>query len=306
MVAYIFPGQGAQYVGMGKDFYDNSSAARKVFNKADALLGFAISKLCFEGPQDLLARTDKAQLAILVTSVASLEAFRQKNSDIKADFTAGLSLGEYSALVAAGALSFEDSLNLVKKRAGIMRGVSEKNPGKMLAVIGLDAAIIDKLCGEAGIEVANRNCPGQLVVTGRKEDIDKFYALASKEGAKRLIELEVSGAFHSRLMEEARLRLAEELKDIHFKLPSTISVVSNVTARPFSSTDEIRNNLALQVRSSVLWEDSMRYMLSFGVKSFFEIGPGKVLKGLARKIDSGLQVVSIEKMEDINLVAGNH
>ncbi|MEK6715383.1 MAG: ACP S-malonyltransferase, partial [Candidatus Omnitrophota bacterium] len=274
-IAYIFPGQGAQYVGMGRDLYEKLPVSREVFDKADKILGFSVSRLCFEGPQDALGETRNCQLAILVTSIAALEAFntepRTRNSELK--YAAGLSLGEYSALVAAGAISFEEALILVRKRSELMSEASERFPGKMLAVLGLDLETVKNLSKQTDIEIANLNCPGQVVVTGKSQNIDSFSALAKTEGAARLVELEVSGAFHSKLMSEASVKFKQELERANFAIPK-INVISNVTARPFASIEVLRTNLALQVKSSVLWEDSVRFMAAAGVKKFFEIGPG--------------------------------
>lgn len=306
-IAYIFPGQGAQYVGMGRDLYEKLPVSREVFDKADKILGFSVSRLCFEGPQDALGETRNCQLAILVTSIAAFEVFKTSikyqvsppaagQASIK--YAAGLSLGEYSALVAAGAISFEEALILVRKRSELMSEASEKFPGKMLAVLGLDLETVKNLSKQTDIEIANLNCPGQVVVTGKSQNIDSFSALAKTEGAKRLVELEVSGAFHSKLMSEASVKFKQELERANFAIPN-INVISNVTARPFVSIEDIRINLALQVKSSVLWEDSVRFMLAQGVKKFFEIGPGRTLKGILRNIEPAVEVVNIEKAEDI-------
>lgn len=299
-IAYIFPGQGAQYVGMGRDLYEKLPVSREVFAQADKILGFNLAKLCFEGPQDVLGATKNCQLAILVTSIAALEAFNSKlrTQNLELNYVAGLSLGEYSALVAAGAISFEEALILVRKRSELMSEASERFPGKMLAVLGLDLEIVKNLSKQTDIEIANLNCPGQVVVTGRSQNIDSFSALAKTEGAKRLVELEVSGAFHSKLMNEASVKFKQELERVNFAIPS-INVISNVTARPVASIEALRTNLALQVKSAVLWEDSVRFMLAGGVKKFFEIGPGRTLKGILRKIDAALEVTNIEKAEDI-------
>ncbi|MFQ5680628.1 MAG: ACP S-malonyltransferase [Candidatus Omnitrophota bacterium] len=303
MIAYIFPGQGAQYVGMGKDLYQGFSVARETFDRADDVLGFGISRLCFEGPQEELAKTENCQLAILVASIAAYRAFANNSLNLKfrvPNYMAGLSLGEYSALVVGDALSFDDALALVKKRAEFMARAAQRYPGAMLAVIGLAEEAIKELCDASGVEIANRNCPGQVVVSGKKQAIDKFSRLAEQAGARRIIKLEVSGAFHSSLMQEASIMLEQELKMTEFHLPD-IPIISNVTARPFASLAEIRNNLSLQVRRPVLWEESIGYACGRGVRRFLEIGPGKILKGLLRKIDRELEVKNIERAKDVRV-----
>jgi [acyl-carrier-protein] S-malonyltransferase len=299
-IAFLFAGQGSQYVGMGKGLYESFPAIKAIFDKADKVLGFSLSGLMFKGPSEELTRTQNCQPAILTASIAALEAYRSvvncQLSIIR--FVAGLSLGEYSALVAAGALSFEDAVYLVRRRGEFMEEEALKKPGKMLSIIGLDAAKVRRICSEADIEIANLNCPGQIVVSGGANEIAKAQELAKNNGAKMAVMLDVSGAFHSSFMKGASLRLAAELEKIKISAP-LIPVLSNVTARPVKSAAEIKNNLILQVYSSVLWEDSMKFALSEGIKNFIEFGPGKVLKGLMRRIDSGAQVSVVEKNEDI-------
>lgn len=302
-IALIFPGQGAQFVGMGKDLYDNYTRSKAVFDSADKALGFSISRLCFAGPPEELTSTRNCQLAIFTVSIAALEAFmavsRTAASSVR--YAAGLSLGEYSALVAAGILSFESGLNLVRKRAELMDAAARRNPGKMAAILGLDRKIVEDACNAAGAQIANINCPGQIVITGRKEAVDKAKDMAMQNGAKRAIDLEVSGAFHSSLMQEA----AGEFKNFleWFELKETrIPVVSNVTALPQYKVQDIRSNLYKQISSPVLWEDSVRFMAAQGVKVFYEIGPGCVLKGLIRKIDPAMVVKNIGSLKDMSEV----
>jgi [acyl-carrier-protein] S-malonyltransferase len=301
MVAFIFPGQGAQYVGMGKGLYETFKESKVVFDKADEVLGFFLSRLCFEGPQEELTRTPNCQPAILTASIAALEAFksaiRYPLSAIR--YSAGLSLGEYSALVASGVLSFEDGLRLVRKRAELMEEAARVNPGKMAAIVGLERSVLEALCKKSNAELANINCPGQMVITGRTEAVEKAKNMALEKGAKRAIDLEVSGAFHSSLMREAALEFKAFLEGFNLKTGS-IPVVSNVTAEPRYEAGEIRENLFKQIYSPVLWEDSVRYIAAQGVKTFYEIGPGNVLKGLLRKIDANLEVKSIGTVDDIN------
>ena len=298
MVGYLFAGQGSQYIGMGKDLYESFPQAKAVFDKADQVLGFSLSKLCFEGPKEELTRTNNCQPAIVTTTIAAWEVFKSVNNIEPDSYAAGLSLGEYSALVAAGAIKFEDAVYLVRRRGEFMEEEAGKKPGKMLSVIGLDYAQVKGVCEEASVEIANLNCPGQIVVSGGAENIVKAQGLVKAKGAKLAIVLDVSGAFHSSFMNGASVKLAKELEKIKINIPR-IALISNVTAKPALSVEEIKNNLVKQVASSVLWEDSMKFILSRGVSNFIEFGPGKVLKGLMRRIDPGSNVKTVEKKEDI-------
>jgi [acyl-carrier-protein] S-malonyltransferase len=299
-VALLFAGQGAQYVGMGKDLYETFPEAKAVFDKADKVLGFSLSKLCFAGPAQELTQTQNCQPAILTMSIAAFEAFKSVLGSRFSvlGYAAGLSLGEYSALVVAGAIDLEEAVYLVRKRGEFMEEEALKSPGKMASVLGLDLAIIKNICRETKVEIANINCPGQIVVSGGIKEIEETAKLAEEQGAKKVILLEVSGAFHSLFMQGAALKLAGELEKIKINTPR-VPIVSNVTAKPVTKPEEIKANLIKQITGSVFWEDSMRFILSQGVTQFFEFGPGKVLKGLMRRIDERAQVINIEKKEDI-------
>lgn len=300
MVGYLFAGQGSQYAGMGRDLYESFPEAKKIFDTADKVLGFSLSRLIFEGPQEELTLTHNCQPAILTMSVAAWEAFR-KITDCQltiTDYAAGLSLGEYSALVASEAISFEDAVYLVRRRGEFMEQEAVNNPGGMASIIGLDLEEIKNICVKTNTEIANINCPGQTVISGSDLEIKKAELMAQDQGAKRVMPLEVSGAFHSSLMKGASLRLGFELDKIKIRMPK-LNVVSNVTAKPVSSADEIKENLVKQVAASVLWEPSMRFITAQGVNKFFEFGPGKVLKGLMRRINPEAEVINIEKKEDI-------
>jgi len=298
--ALIFPGQGAQFVGMGKDLYDNFPQARDIFDKANALLKFDLKKICFEGPQEELSTTNNSQPAILTVSIAALRVFESllSFSQISPKFSLGLSLGEYTALVAAGSLSFEDALILVRKRGELMEDASRKNPGKMACVMGMNLDQVEELCKGFGCEIANLNCPGQIVVSGKTNNIELFASLAKDKGAKRVLMLEVSGPFHSSLMTPARDKLKDYIEKINIVSPR-IPFISNVDASVQSDAAVIKENLISQVNSRTLWEKSIKTVASVGVKTFFEIGPGQVLKGLLKKIDPKLEVKNIGVLADM-------
>ncbi|MFH1779320.1 MAG: ACP S-malonyltransferase [Candidatus Omnitrophota bacterium] len=297
--ALIFPGQGAQYVGMGRDLYEQYPAAKVIYEKANKILGFDIAKICFEGPKEELTRTDICQPAILITSIAALRSLESILSSPILPYAAlGLSLGEYTALVYAGSFTFEDGVHLVRKRGEFMEEASRENPGTMASIIGLPLKETEKVCKEAGAQIANLNCPGQIVISGVKKKVEAALSLARERGAKRAIPLEVSGAFHSDLMEPAANKLKLEIDKINICAPK-IKVISNVTARYEISSKEIKDNLVAQVKSPVLWEDSIRFLVGEGIKKFIEIGPGKVLAGLLRRIDSTLECFNVETAADV-------
>jgi len=298
--AFLFAGQGAQYLGMGRDLADAFPESKVVFDQADRALGFSLSRLCFQGPYEELTKTDNCQPAILTVTIAALRALEARYPVALrgVGLVAGLSLGEYSALVAAGALNFEDAVYLVRKRGEFMEEEALQKPGKMLSLIGLDLERVKKVCAKSNTEIANLNCPGQTVISGGIDQIAEAEKLARELGVKRAVLLEVSGGFHSSLMQGASAKLARQLDKIQIQKPK-ISVVSNVTAKPTADPVEIKNNLIKQVSSSVLWDDSMRFIISSGVSNFVEFGPGKVLKGLMRRIDERVEVINIDKKDDI-------
>ncbi len=299
-IAFVFPGQGAQYVGMGRDIYEGFKEVRPMFEKADDVLGFNLTGLCFEGPAEKLKMTSICQPAILLVSLATLRALQLSRADISASVTAGLSLGEYSALAAAGVISFGDAVRLVHKRGEFMEEAARLNPGQMASVLGLTYKTVEEICAASGAEIANLNCPGQIVISGSRDAIAKATGLAQERGARRVIYLEVSGAFHSSLMGPASKRLMLELSRTEIRIPR-MPVVSNVTAYFENTPEEIRTNLVNQINHTTRWEDSVRLIIDSGITSFLEIGPGKILSGLIHRIDSSLELYNIDTAQDINV-----
>jgi [acyl-carrier-protein] S-malonyltransferase len=296
--AFIFPGQGSQYVGMGKDLYEGRSEAKALFDKADEMLGFSISRVCFEGPEEELKQTKNTQPAIFLHSIVLFHLINKAQFEM----TAGHSLGEYSALVAAGALTFEDGLKLVRLRGELMQQAGVEHPGTMAAIVGLDSKIVNELCIEASVagivQTANFNSPGQIVVSGSFAGVQKTMELAKTHGAKIVKELPVSGAFHSPLMESARVGLKAALDKTKI-FDAAVPIYANVTARPMRFADEIRNLLIRQLVSPVRWEESIVSMITDGAATFVEIGPGKVLQGLVKRIDGDVKIIGLEKLSNI-------
>ena len=295
MKAYVFPGQGAQFVGMGKDLYDNSSMAHELFEKANELLGFRITDLMFSGTDEDLRQTKVTQPAIFLHSVLLAKTL---GDSFKPEMVAGHSLGEFSALVANGALSFEDGLMLVSKRALAMQKACEAEPSTMAAIVGLDDEIVEKVCGEIDeiVVPANYNCPGQLVISGSVQGIDLACAKLTEAGAKRAIKLSVGGAFHSPLMEPARAELAEAINSTHFSVP-VCPVYQNVTAGPVSDPELIKKNLIAQLTAPVRWTQTVKNMIADGCTSFTEVGPGQVLQGLVKKVDRTVETFGINTFQ---------
>jgi [acyl-carrier-protein] S-malonyltransferase len=297
--ALVFAGQGAQVVGMGKDFAESTETGRALFEQANAVLGYDLARVCFNGPEDELTRTENAQPGIYLVSWAALQLLRERVPDLDFGATAGLSLGEFTALAAAGALSFDDGLQITRLRGRFMQEACEATRGGMAAVMGLDEAATREVCAEVGVELANLNCPGQLVISGELDRIEAACQRATARGAKRAKPLAVAGAYHSRLMAGAQPRLAAELEKIPVQAPS-VPVVSNVTARPHGEPSSIRERLVAQVCASVRWEDSVRWMLQQGFTRFIELGPGKALTGFLKRIApeaQGLNIADLPSLE---------
>ncbi|MDC6367301.1 MULTISPECIES: ACP S-malonyltransferase [Flavobacteriaceae] len=290
MKAYIFPGQGAQFVGMGLDLYENHPEAQQLFEQANDILGFSITDIMFEGTPEDLKQTKVTQPAIFLHSVILSKVLGE---NFKPDMVAGHSLGEFSALVANGTLNFEDGLKLVSQRALAMQKACELQPSTMAAVLGLDDEVVEKICVETdGIVVpANYNCPGQLVISGEVDAVNAACEKLKEAGARRALLLPVGGAFHSPLMEPAREELAAAIENTAFNVP-TCSIYQNVTTTAVSDADEIKKNLMLQLTAPVKWTQSVQQMVADGAKSFIEVGPGKVLQGLVRKINSDTETAS--------------
>lgn len=301
-IAYIFPGQGSQGVGMGKDLYDNFPASREAFEEANDALGFSLSKMCFEGTAEDLALTANTQPAILTTSIAALRAMEAEGFPTP-DYVAGHSLGEYSALVAAGAMSFADAVKTVRKRGTYMQEAVPPGVGAMAAILGADLETVENVCLEAAGEhicsPANINSPSQIVIAGTTEAVDRACEMLKEKGAKRAIKLNVSAPFHCALMYPAQEKLAKDLQQINFQ-DLNFPVIENVTAEANKKSERVPEALTEQVSSPVRWAQSVEYLISNGVETFVEVGAGKVLSGLVKQINRDVRILNVENKESLN------
>ncbi len=300
--AFLFPGQGSQYVGMGRDWHENSSRAKDMFRRANEILGFDISKVCFDGPEDELRQTAVTQPAIFLHSAVAFTSLE----DPRFNAAAGHSLGEYSALFAAGALDFEHTLMLVGLRGKLMQNAGDVRPGTMAAVVGLDANVLEEVCRESSqngvVQPANYNSPGQIVISGDVDAVHKAMELAKSRGAKIAKELVVSGAFHSPLMEAAKEELKKAIDAAPIK-DAKVPVYANVTAKPVIAAAEIRDALIRQLTSPVRWQETVTNMSGDGIGRFVEIGPGKVLQGLVKRTVSAADLAGIDKLNDAEAIS---
>ena len=305
-VAYVFPGQGAQTVGMGKDLYENFDSVKALFKQADDAVSFPLTKIFFEGPEEELRKTSNAQPALVAVSFACLKAAQEvggKNLPT-ASFMAGHSLGEYTVLAAANSIDFATAVFLAKERGRLMYEAGLKTPGGMMAIIGLEEAVLAEICRETNTVIANINSPGQLVISGATENITKAGEMAKAKGGVRAVPLQVSGAFHSPLMQPAAYGMTQILAKVTFKDPS-VPIIANVTALPLTSGSQIKDELLKQLCNGVQWQRSVEYMVQQGVGRFIEIGPGKVLAGLIKRISRDVEIVNIGDMNEVKgMVSG--
>ncbi len=300
--ALLFAGQGAQAVGMGRDFAEQFPSARMWFDRANRALGYDLASICFNGPEAELVKTENAQPGIFLVGWVAFQLLKEQVPALKFHAAAGLSLGEFTALTAAGTMSFEDGLRLVRQRGRFMQEACEATRGTMAAIIGLDEAAICAVCDRAGVVLANLNCPGQLVISGDSDKIAQACEMAKAAGAKRALPLPVTGAYHSPLMASAQPKLQAELQLLALQ-PPTVTVVSNVTAQPHDSTEAIRGRLVEQVTASVRWEESMSYLLSRGFSRFIELGPGTALTGFMKRIDKSAQTFNVSEIASLKTSA---
>ncbi len=306
--AFLFPGQGAQTVGMGKDIAEKYESAAKIFNTANDIVGYNLRSICFEGPADKLNTTTISQPAIFTVSAAILEVLKTENGtrSLVPDVTAGLSLGEYTALYAADIINFEQGLQLVQIRGRAMQQAADQTEGSMVSIIGLDKEKIKQLCEQASqgelLNAVNFNCPGQIVISGTVEACERAENLATELGAIKAIRLDVAGAFHTEMMKSASDKLSEALGNSDIADPADIKTIANIRAEYYDSADQIRDGLIQQLTSPILWQKCMEKLLEDGVEEFYEIGPGKVLTGLMRRIHRKTKVTNISTFESLNHV----
>jgi [acyl-carrier-protein] S-malonyltransferase len=292
-VAFLFPGQASQAPGMGLDLYKNSMAAREVFQEADEILGRKLSEVIFEGTKEELTRTENAQPSIATVSIAAWRAIESEMGSIQIpNFTAGHSLGEYSSLATAGALSIKETIDLVSKRGELMEKACNDSPGGMSAIIGIDSSSVKEVCEETGTYLSNINTSNQIIIAGKKENLVNAMDLASRLGAKKAIPLPVAGAFHSALMSSAQQELNAVIDDANFE-DAVVPIVANTSAEAITDKGSLRDELKTQLQNCVLWSDSINYMIEEKVETFYEIGPGSVLSGMLKRIDSNLNVKNI-------------
>ncbi|MFC1989166.1 ACP S-malonyltransferase [Chloroflexota bacterium] len=299
-VAYVFPGQGSQWVGMGRDLYDNFNSAKAIFQEADEVLGLPLSRLCFEGPEEELRLTINAQPALVAVSFACLKATHDVpgNSLPAPAFVAGHSLGEYTALVATSVLDFATTIYLARERGRLMHEAGLSSPGGMVAIMGLDEASLTEVCDKTDTKIANFNCPGQLIISGAVENLTKATELAKARGAGRAIPLPVSGAFHTPLMQPAVDGMSEIIATLDFRDP-TIPIIANTTAQPLTNAEQVKAELIAQLCNGVQWQRSIECMVDNGISTFIEIGPGKVLSGLIKRINKEVNTLNIGDVEAI-------
>jgi len=309
--AFLFPGQGAQAVGMGADIAQAFPVAAEIFAKANSIVGFDLSRICFQGPAEELNTTSVSQPAIFVTSAAILEVLKTipATSGMQPEVTAGLSLGEYTALYAAGVIKFEDALILVQKRGEAMQAAAQTNQGAMVSIIGFDEEKISQLCAEASqgelLAAVNFNCPGQIVISGSKAACGRAEKLAPKYGAIKAVPLEVAGAFHTEMMSSAANTLEQALQKTAILEPSDIKIIANINADYYQTAEKIAEGLTKQLTCPILWQKCMEKLIADGIEEFYEIGPGRVLTGLMKRINRKAKIVNISSLQAINEMSGS-